>query len=204
MQPATRRILTLFMLSAFAVGAASAASQLQGKQLAAALAGGGYVILMRHASSPPTQPTAAQAEPANVSRERQLDESGRASARAMGDAFRRMHIKVGKVLSSTTFRALETVQMAQFPEPHTYDELSEAGRSAEAAGSLRAQVAVAPDAGTDTVIVSHLANIMDAFASEARDLAEGEALIFHPDGHGKAAFVGRVKIEDWPKLAAAP
>jgi hypothetical protein len=36
----------------------------------------------------------------------------------------------------------------------------------------------------------------------AAGLADGEALVFRPDGHGKASFVARVKIEDWPQLSA--
>jgi phosphohistidine phosphatase SixA len=204
MKQATHRMLTFLALSALVCGMASAAALLQGKQLTGALAGGGYVILMRHASSPGTPPAPDQTEPANVSHEPQLDERGRASARAMGEALRRLKIPVGKVLSSTSYRALETAQLAQFPDPHTYDELTEAGRSAEASGSLRAQVAVAPDAGTNTFIITHYPNITDAFAADAKDRAEGEALVYHPDGHGKAALVARVKIEDWPKLAAAP
>jgi phosphohistidine phosphatase SixA len=204
MRPAMRRALTLLMLQALVLGVASAASLLEGKQLTAALAGGGYVILMRPASSPKAFPTADQAAPGNVGHERQLDDSGRASARAMGEALRHLRIPVGKVLSSTAYRALETARLAQFPDPHTYDDLAESGRSSEAAASLRAQVALVPDTGTNTVIITHYPNIADAFAADARDLAEGEALIYRPDGRGKAGLVARVRIEDWPKLAAAP
>ena len=204
MRPATMRILTFSMLPALVLGIASAASLVEGKQLTAALAGGGYVILMRHASSPAAPPNADQAAPGNVSHERQLDEGGRASARAMGEALRHLGIRIDKVLSSSAYRALETARLAQFPDPKTYDDLAEAGRSPERAASLRAQVALIPDAGANTVIITHYPNIADAFAADAKDLAEGEALIYHPDGRGKAPLVARVKIEDWPKLAAAP
>jgi phosphohistidine phosphatase SixA len=199
-----RRTLTFLALSTCMLGPALAATLLAGKPLTAALAGGGYVILIRHASSPGTAPTADQVAPGNVGHERQLDEGGRASARAMGEAWRHLHIPVGQVLSSTAYRALETARLALLPEPHTYDDLAEAGRNAERASSLRAQVAVLPDAGTNTVIITHLPNITDAFGSGAKDVAEGEALIYHPDGHGQAAFVARVKIDEWPKLAATP
>ena len=204
MRLTTRRILTLLLLPVLGLGVAKAAALLEGKQLTAALSAGGYVILMRHASSPSTPPTADQAAPGNVSHERQLDERGRASARAMGEALRHLKVPVGKVLSSTAYRALETAALAQFPEPHTYDDLVEAARDPERAGSLRAQVALLPDAGTNSVIITHYPNIADAFPADAKDLAEGEALIYRPDGHGKSALVARVKIDDWPKLAAAP
>jgi phosphohistidine phosphatase SixA len=197
------RILALMMLPVLMLGAAAAAALLEGKQLTTALGGGGYVIVMRHASSPVAPPAQDQLAPGNVGRERQLDETGRASARAMGEAFRTLRITVGKVLSSTAYRALETARLAQFPDAHTYDDLSEVGKNAERTASLRAEVALVPEAVTNTVLITQLSNIADAFGADAKDLAEGESLIYRPDGHGKATLAARVKIEDWPKLAAS-
>jgi phosphohistidine phosphatase SixA len=202
--------LIVTLVIALASCAAAAGPLLEGTQLTAALESGGYVILMRHANSPGMPPDQGQAEPDNMSRERHLDEAGRASARAMGDAFRRLRIRVGEVVSSPTYRALETARLAQFPAPQSFDELGDAGNSMRpgATGTrglwLRARVAKVPKPGTDTVIITHYPNIKEAFASDAQDLAEGEALIFQPDRHGAASLVGRVKIEDWPKLASAP
>jgi hypothetical protein len=34
-------------------------------------------------------------------------------------------------------------------------------------------------------------------------MAAGEALVFRPDGKGGTSLVARIKIEEWPKLAAA-
>ena len=201
--------LIVALLSAVVVCSAAAGSLLGGKQLTAALKRGGYVILMRHASSPSSPPDAAQAEPDNPKHERQLDEAGRSSARAMGDAFRRLAIPVGEVLSSPTFRALETARLAQLPAAQTFEQLGDAGRSmsADAAGTrgawLRSRVAKAPRPATDTVIITHYPNIKEAFADDAKDLAEGEALVFRPDGRGGASLVGRVKIGEWPSLASS-
>jgi phosphohistidine phosphatase SixA len=197
----------LFLLPALALCVAAYGSFLSGKALTGALESGGYVILMRHANSPGVPPDAAQVEPDNVKHERQLDESGRASARSMGGAFQRLRIPVGEVLSSPTYRALETARIAQLPTPQTFDELGDAGKSMSpgAAGTrgawLRSRVAQAPRLGTDTIIITHFPNIIEAFADEAKELAEGEALIFRPDGHGAASLIARVKIEDWLKLA---
>jgi phosphohistidine phosphatase SixA len=203
------RKLILALLPALALCVAAAEPYLRGTQLTAALERGGYVILMRHASSPGMPPDPAHAEPDNVKHERQLDEAGRASARAMGDAFQRLRILVGEVLSSPTYRALETTRLAQFPAPQTFDELGDAGNSLSPAAWtrgawLRSRVAQVPEPGTDTVIVTHYPNIKEAFASDAENLGEGEALVFRPDMHGAASLVGRVKIEDWPGLVSAP
>jgi phosphohistidine phosphatase SixA len=201
----------IFALAAALVFCVAAARPLlEGKQLTAALQQGGYVILMRHANSPRMPPEPAQAEPDNIKQERQLDETGRASARAMGDAFQRLRIPVGEVLSSPTYRALETARLARFPAPQTFDELGDAGNSmsADAAGTrgmwLRSRVGQVPKSGTDTVIITHYPNINEAFTSDAKDLAEGEALIFRSDRHGAASLVAHVKIEDWPRLASPP
>jgi phosphohistidine phosphatase SixA len=190
--------------------AAGSPASLTGKDLTAALQRGGYVILMRHASSPGTPPDPAQADPENPRHERHLDETGRTSARAMGDAFHRLRIPIAQVLSSPTYRALETVRLADFGPVQSYDQLGDTGQnmapesSSTRGGWLRGKVAQAPRAGTDTLIITHAPNIREAFPSEGADLAEGQALIFRPDGHGSASLVARVKIQDWPRLAAAP
>jgi hypothetical protein len=43
---------------------------------------------------------------------------------------------------------------------------------------------------------------MDGTSMEAVRPAgtEPEALVFHPDGHGGADLVAKIKIEDWPSL----
>ncbi len=68
------------------------------------------------------------------------------------------------------------------------------------AGWLRAKVAESPTAGTNTIIVTHFPNVNEAL--DAASLTDGEALIVHPDGHGASVVVGRIKIEEWPQLAA--
>jgi phosphohistidine phosphatase SixA len=198
----------LFVLPTLAVLGAARGQSLSGKNLMAALHRGGYVILMRHASSPRTPPAPAQADAANVNHERQLDDQGRSSARAMGKALRQLHIPIGQVLSSPTYRALETIRLAQFGEPKTDSRLGDSGQSMQAdpsgkrAAWLREQVAHSPNTGTNTLIVTHFPNINEAFSKNAVELADGEALIFQPDGHGAVIFVGRIKIDEWPQLAA--
>ena len=201
--------MALWLLVTAAFTSASAGESLSGKDLVTALRHGGYVLVMRHASSPRTPPDTASANPDNVQHERQLDEVGRSSARAMGEALRRLGVPVGRVLSSPTSRALETVQLAQLGQPTTYPQLGDAGQSMQAdptgtrAVWLRTKVAESPSSGTNTIIVTHFPNVTEAFEKEAAGLADGEALIFRPDRSGKISLVGRVKIEEWPKLAAA-
>ena len=51
------------------------------------------------------------------------------------------------------------------------------------------------------IFVTHLPNIRQAFPKLADGLADGDALIFGPDGmNGGSTFVARIKIEEWPEL----
>jgi hypothetical protein len=127
----------------------------------------------------------------------------------MGDALRRLQIPVGQVLSSPTYRALETVRLAQFGPPKTPNELGDGGQSMMAdtsgkrGGWLRVQVSMQPPHGANTIIVTHYPNISEAFPDEAKGLEDGEALIFQPDGHGGAKLITRVKIDEWTQWSTA-
>lgn len=191
----------------WALTANAQAQGLSGEALIEALRQGGYVLLMRHASSPSAAPEPSAAEVDNTARERQLDNTGRTTAMAMGGALKALRIPVGRVLSSPTYRALQTAKFAALPAPLAFSELGDGGQSMQAATTsqsawLRGKIADPPPRGTDTIIITHFPNIQAAYGDEAAGLADGEALIFHPDGKGGAQLRGRVKIEAWPSLAA--
>jgi phosphohistidine phosphatase SixA len=193
----------LLAAAALLLTGSAQAQILQGDALAHALQKGGYVILMRHASSPREVPDKKAANPDNVKPERQLDEEGRATATAMGKALRDLKIPIGQVYTSPTYRALETVKYAQLGVPQAVPELGDNGQSM--AGGTEAQAAWLRNAvtifpvGKNTVLVTHFPNIRGAFP-QLTDVADGEALIYGPDGKGGATLVGRIKIEEWPKL----
>jgi phosphohistidine phosphatase SixA len=184
----------------FLLAAAVSAQQLQGDALVKALRQGGYVIVMRHASSPREVPDKATANPDNTNPERQLDAEGRASSTAMGKAMRDLKIPIGAVLSSPTYRALETIRYGQFGKPQTFPELGDNGQSmsggTEAQATwLRKQVTELPKR-TNTLIITHMPNMSKAFPESTTSLADGEAVIFGPNG-----VVARVKIDEWKNLA---
>ena len=174
--------------------------------LISALREGGYVLVMRHASSPAMPPDKASADRENTTLERQLDENGRNTARAMGSAIKALHLPIREIFSSPTYRALETVRMAGLPQARAVAELGDGGQSmkplqASPAAWLRNIVSQAPPPGTDRMIVTHAPNIAGAFGASVADVADGEILVFRPDGNGDAMLAGRIKIEDWPALA---
>jgi phosphohistidine phosphatase SixA len=182
------------------------AESLDNQALVKALRHGGYVLVMRHASSPRTPPDPSAAQSGNVKGERELDETGRRTASTMGKEIHRLRIPIGDIWSSPTFRALQTIKLAGIGEVKTVPELGDGGQGmgADTEGTrsawLRQQVARIPRAGTNSLLVTHMPNILGAFSQQAAHIADGEALVFRPDGKGSATLVARVKIEQWPHL----
>ncbi len=196
--------LVMLILVLAAVSTRVAPQMLQGPPLVAALRGGGYVLVTRHASSPSQRPDKASANADNVDLERQLDHNGRATAVAMGQVLRALNVPLGEVLISPTYRTRETARFAQLPNPKTQEELGDGGRSMQGitdaqADWLKKKVAQLPR-GTNTILVPHQPNIERAFPQWASNLADGETLVFGPDRRGHATVVARVTIEQWPTL----
>ena len=177
------------------------AQTLSGPALVKALQGGGHVIVMRHASSPSEIP--AKPNPDNVPAERQLDEQGRATATAMNEALRRLQIRIGETLTSPTYRARETARLAGLPNPRSVAELGEGTGTMQAVSKAQTEwlqkKARELPRGSNTVLVTHVPNISAAFP-EFPALAQGEALVFGPDGKGGARVVARIRIEEWGGL----
>ena len=177
---------------------------LSGDALVNALRQGGYVLVVRHASSPREAPDKQTANADNIKLERQLDEAGRAAATAMGRVLRDLKIPIGEVLTSPTYRAMETVRLAQLAKPQSHAELGDGGQNMQQvteaqAAWLRERATRAPT-GTNVIVVTHMPNIARAFPEWGSTVDDGEALVFHPDDKGGALLVARVKAEEWPRL----
>jgi broad specificity phosphatase PhoE len=178
------------------------------KALATALRAGGHVILVRHGATFPDQADTDPLNPTNIAAQRNLNDNGKALAKSFGDALRQAGVPVGKVYTSNFNRAYETATLAGFTDIEKTADLTEGGlvvspnennRRAEA---LRKLLATAPKAGTNTVLVTHKPNIIDALGKEWFEVKEGEASIFRPE-NGKYVLVARVQMADWPRIAAA-
>ena len=106
--------------------------------------------------------------------------------------------------TSPTYRALETVRLAQFRNPRTVVELGDGGQSMQGVSEaqaewLRKKVAEAPN-GTNTLLVTHFPNISRAFPQWSTGLADGEALVIGSDGNAGTKLIARIKIEAWPTM----
>jgi phosphohistidine phosphatase SixA len=184
--------------------APASAQQLAGAALVDALRHGGYVMVMRHAHAPEAPPSAAEADPANRNRERQLDAAGQAAARGMGSALRALHLPIGVAWSSPTYRARETARLAGLSAPRIAAELSDGGTSMRAATNdqadwLRKLANRRPRGGTDSVIVTQYPNIKAAFGDDATNMGDGEAIVLRPGKNGPRV-VGRIAMDQWPQL----
>jgi phosphohistidine phosphatase SixA len=140
--------------------------------------------------------------------QRQLNDAGRAKAKEIGDAFRKLRIPVGLVQTSAFNRAIESGKLMNVGEVASTTDLSEGGlvvtpiENNRRAQALRKLAATVPAAGTNTVVVTHKPNILDAFGKDLFDVGEGEATVFQPAGGGYKIIV-RVKPDEWSKLAQA-
>ena len=180
---------------------------LSGPQIMERLRAGGCVLVMRHARSPQAAPAASTANADNPHRERQLDAAGEADARALGAAVRALHVAIRPIYSSPTYRARQTVQLAQLGEPQIIEQLAESERGMSGAAQhsqvewLRQAVAQSPPAGSNTLVVTHTPNIVGAFGSRASGIAPGESLVFEPRQGGGTRLLGRITVHEWQTLA---
>jgi phosphohistidine phosphatase SixA len=120
----------------------------------AALVGGGHVALIRHGNAPPGYGDPPGFKIDDCATQRNLDDKGRAQARAVGEAFREHNVRVDKIVSSPWCRCLETAQlMALGPVDKTW-AVAASDRSPERLAAMKQLVAAWRGPGT-LVVVTH-------------------------------------------------
>jgi phosphohistidine phosphatase SixA len=169
---------------------------------------GGYVIVFRHGATHNDQADTDPLHPENVAQQRQLNDQGRALAKSIGEAMRKLKIPVGQVHTSVFNRAVETGKLLGFGEVTPSLDFTEGGlvvspnENNRRMAALRKLAATVPPAGSNVVVVTHKPNILDAFGKDWFDVREGEASVLKPEGGGYKLIV-RVPADEWSKLAAA-
>jgi phosphohistidine phosphatase SixA len=173
-----------------------------------ALRQGGYVIVFRHGATREDQADTDPLNPKNIAQQRQLSDAGRAKAKEIGEAFRKLKIPVGQIQSSVFNRAVETGTLMGLGEVTSTPDFAEGGlvvtpiENNRRAQALRKLAATVPPAGTNIVVITHKPNILDAFGKDWFEVREGEASVFQPGGGGYKLIV-RVPADEWSKLAQA-
>jgi broad specificity phosphatase PhoE len=173
-----------------------------------ALRAGGLVIVVRHGATFADQ---ADTDPLifeNIAAQRNLNDKGKTLAKAFGDALRQGGIPVGEVYTSKYNRAYETAVIAGLKNIEKTADLTEGGlvvspnennRRIEA---FHRMLGTAPKPGTNTILITHKPNIVDALGKDWFDVKEGEASLFRPE-NGSYKLLARVQMDEWPRIAAA-
>jgi virginiamycin B lyase len=183
---------------------ARVAATTQGTSFVRALRAGGHVIAFRHARTDQSEDDAPAFRYSQCSRQRNLNDAGRAQARAIGRAFRALRIPVGRVLASPYCRTRQTAQLAFGRVTQTPDLLSSINvRQGEDVDTLddrfRVLVRRAPRTDTNTVLVSHGIAIDEATGV---NLNEGDAAVLRRDGSRRGfRFVRTMTSAQWTALA---
>jgi len=177
------------------------------REIANALRAGGLIIVLRHGSTFRDQADTDPLHYDNIAAQRNLNDPGKATARAFGEAFRQIGVPIGEVYTSQYNRAYETAVLAGFKNIVKSVDITEGGlvvspnENDRRTAAFRKLLAVAPKPGTDTVIITHKPNIIDALGKDWFDVKEGEASIFKPEGDSYK-LVARVQMDEWPRIAA--
>ena len=192
----------LFTTFVMAVPAARA----DDKDLAQALRTGGLVLVVRHGATFTDQADTDPLNFDNVAAQRNLNDKGKALAKAFGEALRQAGVPIGKVYTSKYNRAYETAVIAGFPDIEKTADLTEGGlivspnENNRRAAAFRQMLAVAPKDHTNTILITHQPNIVAAFGKDWFDVKEGETSIFRP-ADGGYKLVARIQMDEWPRIA---
>ena len=182
-------------------------AQANDKDVAQALRAGGLVLVVRHGATFADQ---ADTDPLNfddIAAQRNLNDKGKALARAFGEALRQSGVPIGKVYTSKYARAYETAVIAGFTHIEKTIDLTEGGlivspnENNRRADAFRKMLAVSPKDHKDTVLITHQPNIVAALGKDWFDVKEGETSVFRPVDGGYR-LVARVQMDEWPRIAA--
>lgn len=193
---------------AAAIPGSAQEDRLTGRALVDALRGGGYNIYFRHAATDWSQDDHIEAPgdwtSCDSTRMRQLSDAGRATAKRIGRALRRLSIPIGPIFSSEYCRTRETARhMGLGPVKPTLDIMNM--RAAEFVGGrdavterARHKLSQQPPEGTNALFVAH-GNLMRAVSGAYT--GEAGAVIFDPQGDGEFRLAAELTPDDWEQLA---
>jgi phosphohistidine phosphatase SixA len=173
-----------------------------------ALRAGGFVMVVRHGATFPDQADTDPLNFDNIAAQRNLNDKGKALAKAFGNAIREAGVSVGKVYTSKYNRAYETAVIAGFKDIEKTADITEGGlvvspnENNRRVDAFHKLLGTAPTPGTNTILITHKPNIVDALGEDWFEVREGEATIFRPE-YGSYKLIARVQMEDWPHMAAA-
>lgn len=191
-----------------APAAAQDSAGLKGRALVEALREGGFTLYFRHAQTNWSQNDRVRQsgdwKSCDGARMRQLSEQGKATARRVGTAIRRLGIPVGRILSSEYCRAIQTAEALGLGAVRATTDIMNmrsaayvGGRDAVARRGKR-EIGRKPEPGTNTVIVAH-GNLMRAATGDY--VGEATAGVYRALGNGRFEKVAIIDPAEWARLA---
>lgn len=185
-------------------GTAQADGSLSGKALLEEVSKGGYVIYMRHTKTDKAQKDSDVSDLSNCATQRNLNDEGRAQAKMIGAGLERYNVKVDRVLASPYCRAVETADI-MFGRHEKADGLRYLTRlspdeAAEATAWLKKEFGTAPAAGSNTILISHTANLKEGVGIWPKNA--GDINVFKPTGDGGFTHVGTITADEWSVLTS--
>lgn len=174
----------------------SAPPELRRAELMAALRGGGYTVILRHARTDRSFQEVREYVPKERSAQRNLNDDGMRDAALMGVVFRKHGVAFAEVIASPMYRTVETAGMAA-RAPDTTMVLRVFPPTPEQAALVNRP----PKGGTNRLLVTHHF-VIETHVPGIRpgDIAESEAAVVRHIG-GKVELVGRITLDDWRVLA---
>ena len=189
------RVAALRIVAAIAAAALLAARPAGADEaLWSKLGSGGYVVLIRHASTEPGVGDPPNFRLGDCGTQRNLSQAGRDEARRLGDAFRSRRVAAAEVLSSEWCRCRETASLA-FGRYAAWPPLNSffGDRSTETAQTRAVRErAVAWRGPGNLVLVTHRVNITALAGTFA---APGELVVLKPALGGDLELVGKIALE---------
>jgi phosphohistidine phosphatase SixA len=175
------------------------------KALVRALQQGGYVLYLRHAITDRSRIDADRTNLQNCATQRNLSHEGQQQAKAIGKAIQSLGLAIGEVLASPYCRCIDTAKLAFGKFMVSTDLVWVLGQpeaeTQRLAKALRTHLGTRPSKGTNTVLVSHTANLKEAVGIWPEP--EGSLYIFLPGADGGTSYVGKIAPEEWAMLTPA-
>lgn len=174
------------MLSALPSARAQTQGLLEPERAIALMQAGGLNVYVRHAITDRSQrDTGERGERAG---QRNLDARGRAQAMALGDAFRRLSIRLSAVSSSEVFRALDTAQLAfganrvKIVDALIADDYTPRDPAVDAMGECR--LLSQPPVSGNALLVGHIIpfGLILGRSSSQSEFPEGSLALLRPAG----------------------
>jgi phosphohistidine phosphatase SixA len=177
-------------------------AQASGSGLGEQLQRGGVILVIRHAATDQSKPDQDPVDLNDCRTQRNLSAQGRQDAKLIGQAVRRLKLRIGAVLSSRFCRTRETAKLAFGRATISPALLNTITSEHDAAWrrqirAARALFGTKPAAGRVTVLVTHGVVVGDVTGDT---LEEGETLVYRPLGNSKFRLIGRILPRAWAAL----